>query len=142
MSGASDFEKRVRQLVPKQGLRFQISTVSEAKQALAEIRQIQKELRLIKRQMNDIMKAIRAKYASQSGNAGSSGATMMRLLGGKGAARKHQADAKRRLKVQRDKELQPYDSVKRLIDDALVNADRSKLQIEQWMAAAKNEDSA
>ena len=132
--------ERVDALVPEEGLGFSISSIEEAKLALKKVRLLQKELRIVKREVNTVMKSIRADYSAKLPDAGSGGGFALRLLGGKGAARQHEALAKRDLRNRRDRELEPYEKLKDYIDSAILSGDRAKLEIEEYILTVQAQE--
>jgi len=137
MPSADDYAKRVKHIIGAEGdikrmtRSWKWNTIPEAKQHLAAIRQMQKELRQVKRDLNVEMKAIRTRYKMRMDRAQ---AGVLASLAGRGAARRSQANKRRRLCEERDRTLAPYDSVKLAIDDALTQLDRIKLELQGWVA--------
>ena len=132
-------EEEYRQQVSDLGvdrMKIEASSLAEGKAAIANVRRLQKELRHIKRNINLEMKTIRAGYKPMIAEAGTSGWTG--LLGGG----KLRASAKRRARAMRDSKLAPYDQVKLMIDDLIVQLDGAKLQLQDFMAEAKAEEKA
>jgi hypothetical protein len=110
LSGPSCYLWRVRLAVGATGpaeslnVEFKWETENEAKKLLAEIRHMQKELRQIKREMNLEMKKIRAKYGRS----------------------KEMAEPKKLA-------LLPYAGLAIAIDNALLQMDRHKLSLQEWI---------
>lgn len=134
MASAEEYLRQVRALGFDKKRTFEVNTSAEAKSLLANIRQWQKELRHIKKNINLEMKAIRARYTQQKSSAGSGGSTLMNLMGKRRAAGRWRAESNRQLTAQRDRELGPYEQIKTMIDSLLLEMDRVKLQIEQQIA--------
>lgn len=106
---------------------------SDAQNLLKEIRNMQKGVRQIKKEMNLEIKTIRQEYRGKLSTAGSGSAFVMGLLGKKGAARSIRASAKRGVAQERDQRIAPYEELKVKIDGMLVQMDRLKLQLEQYI---------
>jgi hypothetical protein len=81
------------------------ATKEDAKRELARIRQIQKEIRQVKREMAQEMKEIRAYYGRSSANQPAKAAA-----------------------------LEPYENTTLVADQALVQLDRAKLDIDNWVS--------
>lgn len=113
------------------------SNVAEAKAALADVRQKQKALRQIRARLNLDMKAIRAEYDQKKQNAGAGGSALIGMFGKRRAAGQYRATAKRQVTAERDRRLQPYETLKMSIDDLLLQMDRAKIQIQQYIDEAK-----
>ncbi len=120
---------------------IKMSTESDnPKTATKEIRMMQKQLRVTKRELNLETKVIRQQYRAAIADAtyqpGFGGA----LFGSKyrSAARRTGADKKRRLRDQRDSALAPYEAIKSAIDRLLLQLDVTKAQLQ--VAAARQAD--
>jgi hypothetical protein len=132
-ASVSPFQQRVERIGVSS------SSLAEARAVLGQLRNIQKQLRQIKRNINLDMKAIRAEYSQKSSTAASMRSAFLRGAGKRGKAGRVRADAKRRLAVERDRKLAPYDSLKLQIDDLLVKLDGGKAIIETFISTAKDE---
>ena len=113
------------------------SNAAEAKAALADVRQKQKALRQMKARINLDMKAIRAEYDQKKQSAGSGGSVLIGMFGKRRAAGQYRAAAKRQVTAERDRRLQPYETLKMSIDDLLLQMDQAKIQIQQYIDQAK-----
>jgi hypothetical protein len=137
VASAKDYQKQVCDVLQakiRKGeikLKFRWESVPEAKATLAEIRQKQKRLRLIKKDVNAELRAIRARYSQKAG--GVSPGVISSLVLGKGTAKSLAASKRRNIRADRDRELQPYEEVKRIIDNALVELDEAKYRISAWL---------
>ncbi len=118
---------------------FSVSSISEAKQALAKIRDIQKQLRQIKREINVDMKAIRVAFAEKKSTAGSGGSAVLAVFGKRKLAGSYRAGAKRQLNKERDQMLAPYESLKLAIDKAIIDFDQMKMQLSTYLEEAKRD---
>lgn len=121
-------------------LEIKANTIIEAKSALTNVRNKQKQIRQIKRRINQGMKEIRADYKDRMASAGSGTSSMLRIFGKRGMAGKVRADAKRSLRKELNTLLAPYESLKLMIDDLLVQLDDAKIQIQDWIEEAKLDD--
>jgi hypothetical protein len=118
------------------------SSISEAKEALSLARDAQKQLRGLKREVNQDMKAIRAEYRQKSANAASGTSAVLTIAGKKKLAGQARADAKRRLRRERDAVLKPYEDVKLVIDDMIDQLDGAKTQLQAFIDEIKAEEEA
>lgn len=119
------------------GMEISASSVAEAKSALSRVRNLQKQLRQIKRNVNLDMKTIRAEYQQKMSTAASTSSGILTLFGQRKMAGTIRADQKRRLGQERDRALQPYQSINLQIDHLLVQLDSVKLQIDEFIEAKK-----
>lgn len=117
--------------------KMRVENQSDAKKVLKRVRNFQKRLRQIKREINLDMKTIRAGYREKSANAGEGLSTVVSLLGKRKLAGSIRADAKRRLKREREQVLAPYEKIKLEIDNLLTKLDRLKMQIDEYIQNVK-----
>lgn len=122
-----------------EGHSLKASSVEEAKLKIKEIRLLQRQLRHIKKLINADMRIIRAQFAEKKANAGEGWMVVGTLLGQRGTGRSARASAKRQVTAERNRALAPYEKLKRLIDDYLVQLDRAKLLFEKYILDAKGE---
>lgn len=132
---AKEYRERLEKLglLRKGGIELSASSVPEAKQALLHIKQLQVELRNIKRELGLEMKVIRQQYQQQMPNAGSGASSVLTLFGKRKAAGSARADAKRQLSAARDRSLSDYEAVKLTVDDLLVQMERAKLSFQLYI---------
>ena len=137
MASASEFQDRIAQILESHftsgRLSFSINwdTPEEAKIQLNRIRLKQKELRLVKKDINATMKAIRSEYTARKAQVGTGlGSGIMAGLLGKKAVGRSNAIEKENLRRKQAAELSPYSALARAIDDALIQLDKVKIQIE------------
>jgi hypothetical protein len=123
-------------------MRLQASSLAEAQAALDNVRSLRKQLLQIKRNINLDMKTIRAEYQQRSSSAAAGSSAVMSLLGKRKLAGSLRADEKRRLSVERDRKLAPYDNVKLTIDDLLTQMEGGKTQLGEFIEEAKAEAQA
>lgn len=110
-------------------LSFPWDTILEGKNLLAEGPQMQKELRFIKKSVNQTMKEIRTAFR-QRGASVEPG--ILSTLAGKKWAK--QVTAKKRLDLRRQQveELAPYEGITHSIDNALL-----QLEVQAWLEKNK-----
>jgi hypothetical protein len=109
-------------------------TLPEAKVALKELRMVKKEYSLKKREINEIQKAIRAKYTDDIRRRGS----MFRGGGGIGRFVRDVQSAGRDAHRERlAKALAPYEKQKQEVESAIMAIDSLIIQAEANIARAK-----
>lgn len=136
---AKEYRKRLEELglLRKGGVELSASSVPEAKQALLHIKQLQLELRNIKRELSLEMKVIRQQYQQQMPSAGSGASSVLTLFGKRKAAGSIRADAKRHVAADRDRALSDYEAVKQTVDGLLVQMESAKLSFQQFIEQHK-----
>lgn len=104
-------------------------TSREAKQQLAQLRQLQKRLRQVKREIGGEIKEIRAHYKAKVSQVGPS------IFAGskKTDQRRDVARQKRHLREEQDQSIAPYDQLRLGIDNILLELDEAKLEIQNWL---------
>lgn len=111
------------------------NSIAEARLHKSRITQIQKELRLIKKEVIQTRKEINAVYAAQQINVGKGfGSGLAAGIFGRKAVGAVNASAKSNLRQRQLNATAPYDSVSRLIDGILLQLDQVKLQLDSWIA--------
>jgi hypothetical protein len=113
-----------------------VNTAAEAKQLVAQMVQMQKVLRLLKTEVTNQMKSIRASHAHRRANTQPSG--MFGLFFGKGRAKHVSASVKNADRQAELHQLEPYVQGLAHIDRLLVNLDGAKVQINQWAMDPNN----
>jgi micrococcal nuclease len=120
-------------------LKLEWSTVSEAKQLKSRLIQAQKQIRLIKKDVNALKKEIRATFAAETAKVGKTiGSEISKALVGKKATGKANARRKEQLRRDREKQLEPYDRVAHTLDQWLARLEQSKSEIDQWITNQTN----
>jgi hypothetical protein len=104
------------------------SSSTEATEHLKKLRLKQKELRLLKTEINTTMKSIRYSYSTQKAQVDSK---VVKLFFGKKAAGSSNAQKKAYLRDQQNKTLAPYEALKTYIDQTLISLEKLKIQLEQ-----------
>lgn len=124
------FQQRVSTIlgVPYDGEGWRLSltsdTPAEAKLLLAGIRQWQKELRLLKKEITADLRELRAIYDQQAASVQPSAWS---IFGKKGTFRQMAADKKRAIRSDRDHASRKMEEMKQTVDSLLVQLDRAKL---------------
>jgi len=110
-------------------LSFHWDTILEGKNLPAEVRQMQKELRFIKKDLNETMKEICTAFRQRSASVEPD---LLSTLAGKKWAK--QATAKKRLELRRQQveTLAPYEAITHSIDNALL-----QLEVQIWLEENK-----
>lgn len=118
--------------------KIKISNQTDAKEVLRRIRDFQKRLRQIKREINLEMKTIRSEYREKTATAGEGLSAVVGLFGKKKLAGSVRASSKRGVTKERDQILAPYEKLKLDIDNILTKLDSAKLKLENYIQKAKN----
>jgi hypothetical protein len=117
---------------------FRWSTPQEAKQYIALIRQMQKEIKLVKHDVTQAKKQIHAQYAAKKTQIGKGlGAGIETFMFGAKNVGKVNALARQNVRNQELKALEPYVQAERFISDVLTKLDGFKLQMDAWIAQHK-----
>lgn len=135
---AQDYARRIDDLLRPytgEGMQLSLSTQREAKQAIAELTNVQKQLRLIKKEIGLSKKEVRAEYAEARADL-SSQAVGNRFAGrgffGK-LVRANTANKRASLQKNQQADLAPFERLEAYIDEKIIALDRAKLKIEQGM---------
>lgn len=131
MSDAKELQDRIQAIANKLSGQYTFETKKEGRLIIKELNQGKRELNQIKREANQTMKEIRTVYKERIANAGSSGGALLGLFGKRGAGRSYAANAKRSERDRRDRELEPYNTVKLAIDDLVVQIERAKINVQK-----------
>jgi hypothetical protein len=111
-------------------LSFKLDSASEAKLLKTKLNIFQKELRLLKREINLEISNIRSKYSTERSNIGTDfWSTFARTRG----TIKANSMKKASLKEEELSEIEPYKGLIRLIDDNMIALDKAKLQINEYL---------
>ncbi|MBM3133995.1 MAG: hypothetical protein FJZ89_01635 [Chloroflexi bacterium] len=142
MLSAQDYANRVSAIIgpmakgEAMSQQWRWSTAAEAKLSKAKITQMQKELRLVKKDIALTKKAINAAYTTERTKVGKGfGAGFAAGLLGKKAVGRANAAVRDNVRRNQLKAIAPYDDVSRVIDSILVQLDQLKLQLDSWIAA-------
>ncbi|RLI51184.1 MAG: hypothetical protein DRP09_19470 [Candidatus Thorarchaeota archaeon] len=139
MASPSQYRSQIKNL-GLDNLEMTASSIAEAKNAIKRTRNLQKMLRQIKQNINLDMKTIRANYRQKMSTAASTSSTIVTILGKRKLAGQMRASEKRRLRMERDRTLQPYESIKLMIDDLLIQMDSAKAQFQAFIEEIKSEE--
>jgi hypothetical protein len=115
------------------GLRFSGSTLAEAEAALARCRELQGELRRMKISVNLDIKSVRASCQHRMSSPAPVDPTVFSLFGKWKLAGSLRAAARRALRLDLDRSIAPYEQVKMMIDDHLLQLDGARRQITQFI---------
>ncbi len=107
------------------------NSITEARQLLVQIRHMQKEVTLLKKDLNLTMKLIRSSFTSQKATVQ---AGFLASLGGARVAGRTRALKREKLRQQQVSKVTPYEYINRLSDEALTRMDNLKIQIQEWIA--------
>ncbi|MEP0915074.1 ORF6C domain-containing protein, partial [Leptolyngbya sp. GB1-A1] len=120
-------------------LNLEWNTVAEAKQLKSRLIQAQKQIRLIKKDVNALKKEIRATFLAETAKVGKTvGSEISKALIGKKATGQANARIKNQLRRSKEKQLEPYDRVTRMLDQWLARLDQAKSDIDQWITNETN----
>jgi len=138
MASPKEYRRQIKDLGLER-MEITASSIAEARDALRRIRSLQKELRRIKRSINLDVRAIRTNYSQRMSTAASTSSAVATLFGKRKLAGQLRADEKRRLRMERDRALRPYESIKLAIDDLLVQMDSAKARLQAFIEEAKTQ---
>lgn len=130
MQPSEYYHERVLALLPSDGA-FTAHSADEAKAVKKEIVLIQKRLRQLKSEINLDIKTVRADYQAQAQKTQSRGTLLGILTGKRRFASRLGAIDRQRAADNRNDTIAPYEAVKGLIDQLLVQLDGGKLQIDE-----------
>lgn len=138
MARAKDYEKHVREAVGAitQGdtIHLQWNSIPQARLHKSQIAQVQKQLRLIKKDIGLEKKAINASYTTEKTRVGKGfGAGLAAGLFGKKNTGKVNASMRDNIRRQQLQAIAPYEAVNRMIDNLLLQLDQVKIQIDSWI---------
>lgn len=130
MPSPEDYHSRALELLPRGGS-FTATNAAEAKALKKQITLIQKQLRQIKSEINLEIKTIRAEFQSRSATT-KSRSTLLGILSGKRrwAGRLGAIDSQRAANARNDA-IAPYEAVKFMIDELIIQLDSGKLQLDE-----------
>lgn len=137
MATIPEYYQRVNQILGtdiqdgRLNLSFKWETPGEAKILLSKIRIMQKELRLVKKDLAFDIQSIRSGYITSKAKVGQgAGSAISSLLLGRKVVGRGNAWERESLRRQQISHLSPYESVKRLLDTILLELDKVKIKIE------------
>lgn len=134
MATPQDYERRIKQAL-EGNTQFSVNTVPEAQLATKRIVQLQKELRLIKKEIGLTIKSLRAQYADQKADVGKAGfgKGVMQGIFGKKSVAHMDATQKDRIRQTQNKQLAPYEALQNNIDRFILEFDGHKVKLESWV---------
>jgi hypothetical protein len=100
-------------------------TILDGKKSLAEVRQMQKALRFIKKGVNQTMKEIHEAFRQKSASADLG---FLSTLTSKKRVKQEKVEKRRELRRLQDEELAPYEAITHSIDNALL-----QLAVQTWL---------
>ena len=114
------------------------STIPEAKLHLGILRQMQQQLRMVKKQAALEVKQIRAHYQHKKAYVGTSiGTAIFAGVFGRKSAGRVNTLHRDSLRAEQERAIAPYQALSMGIDGALMQIDQLKLQIEAWITLHK-----
>jgi len=129
---------RVEKMVPTYDINDTWKTVDEAKRYIANIQQMQKEIRLVKSEITLAKQQIHASYASQKAHIGTGvGAGFAKGLFGAKTMGKAHTVTRSNMRHRELKALEPYVEAEQFIAKVLAGAEKLKLEMKTWIAAQK-----
>jgi hypothetical protein len=140
MMDSQGYRRQINALGLGELKKVKISNQTDAKEVLRQVRNFQKSLRQIKREINLEMKNIRANYREKTSTAGEGLSTVSMLFGKKKLAGSIRASAKRSMASERDQILAPYEKLKLDIDALLTKLDSLKTQLENYIQKEKTKE--
>jgi hypothetical protein len=142
MGTVKQYEQQITDILRIPSLRrielgWEYDTVSKARLALGEVRQMQEQLRFVKKSINADIREMRQSYAPRIDSAGAGWKLTGAFLGAKRSASSLAASKKRAIRQQRDAELHPYENLKLFIDGIILELDRLKLEVQTFIEDIK-----
>jgi len=135
MATVEGFRQRISEVGLDQ-LQVAPSTASEAKGTLARFRLAQRELCLIRRDIDLQIRSLRSDAVRlEQATAAAVGRGFPSPVRG-GQARARAAAAKRAMQDELDREILPYKALQHSIDNMLLELDKSKLQLQEYIRQA------
>jgi hypothetical protein len=123
-------------IYPAGGIAITATSVPEARQHLANIRLLQRQLRFIKKEVVTDRRAIQAAATIQKSKAGTNiGSIAISALFGRRAGGRVNTLARASIRQQELVALVPYQDTEHEIDAKLLELDQAKLRIERWIVA-------
>jgi len=138
MKTAKDYDKKVWEtlgtIAKGKEIHIKWETIAEAKLHRAKIVQVQKELRLIKKDVGITKKSINSYYVSEKAKVGKGiGAGITSGIFGKKSSGKMNVITRNRLRNSQLNQVAPYDQVSREIDSIIMQLDQLKMKIDTWL---------
>ena len=119
-------------------VQFPYDTLGEARQQMARIRTLQRELRLVKKEVGFTAKQVRSAFIGQRAEVGTGfGSGLVAGFFGRRTAGRMNAARREDLRRGQLEAVAPYEKISRFLENMLVQLDGFKVQLEQWMADRK-----
>lgn len=118
------------------GMRLEWETVTEARLHKSKITQVQKELRLLRKEIAQDKKAVTSAYTTGRARVGKGfGSELMAGIFGRRRMGRANVLARDNLRQRQLEETARHDNAIRAIDNAMLDLDKVKLQLDQWITA-------
>ena len=127
MSYFGEIERIIGDPVPGDGkidMSFSVDTPAEARDLQKRLALMQKELRLLKAQVRDDIREVKAQFVAQRANV--QAGFMAGLLGGRGGAARDRKNKREQAKRNEASTIGPHEQVARIIDSLLLQMDQAK----------------
>jgi hypothetical protein len=135
---ANPYIARVEKMVSSSDINDKWSTVEEAKRYVANIQQLQREIRLVKSEITLAKQQIHSSYTDKKVHVGKGfGAGVATGLFGARTVGRANAVTRNNLRHKELNALQPYIEAEQFIAKVLAGADKLKLEMKTWIAAQK-----
>lgn len=127
MASPEEYRRQIMELGSQiQAAQLHAMSAPEMNQAVSEILLIERRLQQVKRNINLDMKAIRGEYRQRMSQPAAVSSSVATLFGKRKLAGQLRADERRRLRIERDRKLAPYEELRLKIDYILTDLDEAK----------------
>lgn len=135
MPSADEYAQRLQAILAGRN-EFTLKRLEDAPLALRRVNQLQKEIRLLKKEIGLTIKSLRSQYTAQRVEASkeSFGKNVVRGLVGRRFVSRFDAAAKDSIRQAQHQQIGPYEELSRRIDTVLLDFDAFKIRIEQWVS--------
>ncbi len=125
---------KVEKMVSSKDINMTWSTVDEAKRYIANIQQLQKEIRLVKSDITLAKRQIHANYANQKAHIGTGfGAGFAKGVFGAKTMGKAHTVTRGNIRHRELQALHPYEEAERFIATVMAGLDKLKLEMKTWI---------
>ncbi len=129
---------RVEKMVSSKDIEMSWQTLEQAKRYIANIQQLQKEIRLVKSEITLAKQQVHANYANAKAHVGSGlGAGFAKGLFGAKTMGKAHTITRSNIRHKELNALEPYVEAEQFIAKVLAGLDSLKLEMKTWIAAQK-----
>lgn len=134
MPSAAEYAQRIQAILEGRNT-VDLKRLEDAPPTLKRLTQVQKELKLLKKEIGLTIKSLKAQYTDQKMQASKNtgGKELSKILFGRRLVSRFDADQKRDIQQSQHQQLAPYEDVSRIIDRTLLDIDALKIKIEQWV---------